>query len=317
MIHGDGDYLYHDTTGNEYTADEVALAGARNVALQNPNAEVFIFHQKPSKHFLFFFPLRDGEFFYYRNGQLIANTTYWWNNDQSRFVNEAGLYEYFLADNQNKRASIFLYFGHEIPEFGNATYDASYPDRSFTIHDLAEGLKAFTRHSQKFDLLVLSTCFGGTPLAIRTLGPFANYIIASPDNLHLSFLDLHPLEHLDLYSKNDVSAFAKKFARNAFDRLTQNVQTAVSVAVYDVERVQEYVRSVQINDDRTVTAINHCDCADLPEYAQPTMTQGVDVLYRSARFGRSAQKQSHSGWECWNDPISRTATPKTLKQVLK
>jgi len=72
VIHGDGDYLYHDTSGYEYNADEEALEGAKRIAQQNPQAEVFIFHQKPRRHFLLFFPLRDGEFYYYRNGQLIA-----------------------------------------------------------------------------------------------------------------------------------------------------------------------------------------------------------------------------------------------------
>ena len=73
IIHGDGDYLYHDTAGKEYIADEEALASAKRVAGKNPLAEVFIFHQKSRSHFLFFFPLRDGEFYYYMNGLLIVN----------------------------------------------------------------------------------------------------------------------------------------------------------------------------------------------------------------------------------------------------
>jgi hypothetical protein len=32
IIHGDGNYLYHDTAGNEYIADEEALADAKKVA---------------------------------------------------------------------------------------------------------------------------------------------------------------------------------------------------------------------------------------------------------------------------------------------
>jgi len=55
VIHGDGDYLYHDTIGNEYKADEEALAEVKRIAQQNPQAEVFIFHHKPRRHFLFFF----------------------------------------------------------------------------------------------------------------------------------------------------------------------------------------------------------------------------------------------------------------------
>lgn len=313
VIHGDGDYLYHDTSGNEYKADEEALAGAKRIAQQNPMAEVFIFHQKPRRYFLFFFPLRDGEFYYYRKGQLIANESYWRDQDQSYFDSEVGFYRRFHAENQRKKMSVFLYCGHEIPEFGGAGYDASYPDRMFTIHDLAKGLKNLTGNSARIDLMILSTCYGGTPYTIGALGSFTRTIIASPDNLHLSYLDLHSLERLDISMQNgDVPAFANRFARQSFDRLTRDIETTVSVAVYDVERVQKFIRSVnRIYSNKLVTlkgrtqsslaAIEHCDCADLPAYLQSTMSDGVNVFYRPARFGRLKYKKNHSGWECWKE----------------
>ena len=315
VIHGDGDYLYHDTRGNEYKADEEALAGAKRVAMRNSRAEVFIFHQKPRKHFLFFFPLQDGEFYYYRNGRLIANELYWRDQGQSHFDPEVGLYRRFRSDDQREMVKMFLYCGHEIPEFDGAGYDASYPDRPFTVHELADGLQGFTRHSARFDLMVLSTCFGSTPYTIGTLGSSARYIIASPDNLHLSYFDLHSLGRLDLSLRDgDVLAFAKKFARLAFDRLTRDIQTAVSVAVFDVDRAQGFLQSVHAVYDHTLTTlqgetqaslatIERCDCADLPAYVLPAMNKGVDVFYRPARFGRSKHKQNHSGWECWREPV--------------
>lgn len=326
FIHGDNYYLYHDTNGNEYKADEKALAGAKRVAEQNPHAEVFIFHQKPKRHFLFFFSLRDGEFYYYRNGRLIANELYRRDQEQSHFNPEVELYHRFRTENQSKKASVFVYLGHEIPEIGGAGYDASYPDRTFTIHDFANGLKDFTNHSARFDLMVLSTCFGGTPYTIGAVGSLARYIIASPDNLHLSYFDLHSLERLDLSLQDgDMPAFAKRYARKAFDRLTMDVQTAVSVAVYDVDRVQGFLQSVRKVYDYTLTSlkeetqvskapIERCDCADLPAYVLPTMNEGVDVFYRSARFGRSNHKQNHSGWECrrkrgTQDAASQSAEP--------
>ena len=311
VIHGDGDYFYHDTSGNEYEADEEALRDAKRVAQQNPSAEVFIFHQRSRQHFLLFFPLRDGEFYYYRNGRLIANEKYWRDQEQSNFDTEVGLYRRFRADNVHEMVNIFLYYGHEIPEFDGAGYDASYPDRTFTVHDLASGLKNFTRDSTRFDLMVLSTCFGGTPYTIGALGLFVRYIIASPDNLHLSYFDLHSLERLDLSLRDeDVSAFAKRFAQQAFDRLTRDIQTAVSVAVYNVDSVQEFLQAVQTVYENTLTTlkgephtsmvtIEHCDCADLPAYVLPTMSDSVDIFYRPAHFGRSKHKLNHSGWECW------------------
>jgi hypothetical protein len=131
---------------------------------------------------------------------------------------------------------MFLYFGHEIPEFDSAGYDASYPDRTFTVRDLASGIEGFTSDFTKFDLLVLSTCYGGTPYTIGTLGSYARTIIASPDNLHLSYFDLNSLKSLDLgLQDGDIPAFANRFAHQSFDRLTGDIQTTVTVAVYDVD----------------------------------------------------------------------------------
>jgi hypothetical protein len=311
VIHGNGDYLYHDTNGNKYKADEVTLAKAKLIAQNNPNAEVFIFYQKPRRHFLLFFPLKDGEFYYYRNGHLIENESYWRDQEKSNFDSEIEFYHRFHADNQNKIANIFLYFGHEIPELGGTGYDESYPDRTFNVLNLAGGLKNLTRDSSRFDIIILSTCFGGTPYTIGTLGPYAEYIIASPENLHLSYFDLQLLERLDLnLPEGDVPAFTKKFTKHAFDRLTKDVQTTVSVALYEVDRVQEFIDSVYKIYDHTLTAlrghkriplttIEHCDCADIPEYLIPTINDGVFILYRPANFGRLKYKQNHSGWECW------------------
>ena len=320
IIHGDGDYVYHDTGGKEYKADEEALEGAILVALQNPRAEVFIYHQRPKKHFLFFFPLPDGRFYYYRNGRLIANESYWRDNEQSRFEPEVGLYRRFRPENQREVLRMFVYSGHEIPEFGGAGYDASYPDRAFTVHDLQVGLDGFTRDSAKIDLMILSTCFGGTPYTIESLGSSARYIVASPDNLHLSYFDLRELDRLDRSLRSDsVLAFAQRFARQSFNRLTRNIQTSVSVAVYNVDSVRQFLHSIHAAYDHTLTALSgqtrasvlsteRCDCADLPAYVLPTMSDGVDVFYRAARFGRSRGKMNHSGWECWKVVESRPET---------
>lgn len=311
VIHGDGDYLYHDTSDNEYIADEDALLNAKKVAMQNPNAEVFIFHQKPRNHFLFFFPLRDGEFYYYRNGRLLENELYWRDQQKSNLDFEVSVYQRFRKVTPNKLIKIFLYFGHEIPEFGGAGYDESYSDRTFNIDDLTNGLKGFISDSSKFDLTILSTCFGGTPYTIRKLGSFSRTIIASPANLHLSYFDLKPLQQLDLNIKDgDIISFAKYFAQQSFDKLSSNVQTEVSVVVYDAEKIQPFLKSVYGDYDSTLISlkdmaysilatIEHCDCADIPAYQISTMNNGVDVFYRPARFGRSKNKLNHSGWECW------------------
>lgn len=257
---------------------------------------------------MLFFPRRDGTFYYYRHGRLLAEESYWRDQGQLHFDPEMELYNSFRAEGSPDLVRLFLYFGHEIPEFGGEGYDASYKDRTFKVDDLADGLKCITRDSAKVDLVVLSTCFSGTPRTIAALAPYSRYVIASPDNLHLSYFDLGPLERLDIGLRDgDVSGFANTFAHHAFDRLTEDMQTSVTVAVYDVDRAQEFLRSVSSIYDQTLTklkdntpgSIEHCDCAEDSAYALPGMNEGVTVLYRPARFGRLQHKESHSGWECW------------------
>ncbi len=110
----------------------------------------------------------------------------------------------------------------------------------------------------------------------------------------------------------DVSAFAERFARQSFDRLTGEIQTTVSVVVYDIDSVQEYLKSVYTTYEYTLdtlkektqaslATVKHCDCADIPAYIIPAMNNGVNVFYRPALFGRSKNKLNHSGWECWKN----------------
>lgn len=311
FIHGDGDYFYHDTDGNQYKADEVTLEKAKKIALQNLNAEVFIFHQKPKRNFLLFFPLKDGEYYYYRNGELIENEKYWRDQSVSNFDFEVDIYNRFRKDNQQAMLKMFLYFGHEIPELGGIGYDASYPNRPFTVHNLASALNGFTDDSERFDLMILSTCYGGTPYTIRRLGEYAKYIIASPENLHLSYFDLELFEQLDFNLKEiNIHTFAKKFAHKTFDRLSNEIQTVITVAVYDVDSAKKFLNSVSnIYEKSLITlrgetlvypsTVEHCDCTDLIEYRSPMISDGVDILYRPAKFGRLKQKQKHSGWQCW------------------
>lgn len=311
IIHGDGGYLYHDPDGNDYRADEVALSGALKVAQENSQAEVFIFHQKRRRRILFLFPRHDGEFYYYRYGRLLAHESYWREGRGARFDPEIAIYHRFRAREGARPLRLFLYFGHESPEMGGRGYDASHRNRAFTVHDLADGLKHLRPDSSRFDLAVLSTCFNGTPYTISALTPHARYILASPGNLHLSYFDLRPFERLDVGLRDgNISAFAKECARTSFERLSEDIQTEITVAVYDVDRAQEYVQSIDSVYDHALSTLqtenvrfmDHCDCAEDSVYVRPAMSEGVDVLFRAARFGRAANKQSHSGWECPRRP---------------
>jgi hypothetical protein len=307
IIHGDGNYQFHNADGESNNADKQVLNAAIEVALRNSHAEVYIFHQQPARYALFFIPLRDGAFRYYRGGKLIARESYWRGAGSSRFEAEASIYRKYNTPNPGERANFFLYFGHEVSEFDGIGYDASYPERSLNVRNMSEGLRDFTGDSTRFDLLVLSTCFGGTPHTVAALSPYAKRIVASPDNLHLSFLDLRLFQRLNSYVRNqDVSQFANLFARQAFHRLTKDVHTAVTVAVYDTEQTQSYVRradriyqgKLSELQKHAPGSVEYVDCDEEPVYVLPGMSDGVYILFRSARFGRSKNKSGHSGWQC-------------------
>jgi hypothetical protein len=308
IIHGDGNYLYHDTVGNEYQANVEVLAGARTVAERNPRTEVFIFHQRPARRlFGFLHRMRDGDFYHYRSGRLVANASYRREHGQSRFDPEVELYNRHRAAASEQTVRMFFYYGHEIPEIDGTGYDASYRRKSFTIGDLAGGFKEMTRETGAFDLIVLSTCYGGTPHTVSVLSPYAKYIIASPDNLHLSHFDLSPLENVNVdFQKNGVYNFAREYALWAFNRLKADVHTTVSVSLYDVARVQTYVQAVGNSYRDSLSGLKggtsahreFVDCIVEPDYTMPNMSAGVEIFYRPPRFGPAQINQEHSGWSC-------------------
>jgi hypothetical protein len=307
IIHGDGNYLYHDSDGNANRADQKALDAARRVAARNREAEVFIFHQKPIKRTLFFFPRSDGKMYYYRHGRSYAEESYRRHRGETRFDPEVKLYHQFRTEEKSQPLRMFLYYGHEIPEFDGTGYDASHSHRSFTVHDLADGLHRFTHDFTRFDLLVLSTCFNGTPYSVSALSPYARTIVASPDNLHLSYFAFEPFEWLDIRLRDgEMPEFANNFARQSFEQLEEDIHTTITVAVYDVDRVKGYVNavdSVYIQALDTLKRekprfIDYIDCAEDSVYVLQGMSGGVDIFYRPPRFGRSQNKDNHSGWGC-------------------
>ncbi|MBR9976381.1 MAG: hypothetical protein KFF77_12415 [Bacteroidetes bacterium] len=313
IIHGDGDYIYHDSLGRTRSADLRTLRDATLVARRLTDSEVFIFHQRPSEKLLYFIPLPDGDFHYYNRGVLQAREPYWRSSGETRFAAETALYMKNATAARAERDHFFLYFGHEISEIDGSGYDVSTPERVFNVQDLAAGLKGFTGDTTRFDMLVLSTCFGGTPHTIAALAPFARTIVASPDNLHLSYFDLRAFGKLAAFSDNDdVQGFAPYFARQAFNRLSANVQTAVTVAVYEPEQAKAYLeaagsrytRQLASLKERASESIEYVDCGEEQMYVLPGMSDGVSVLFRPSRFGRAKSKLSHSGWQCCR-PVAR------------
>ena len=307
VIHGDGSYLYHDTSGTAHRADGTVLTRMKRVGERNDRAEVFIFHQRPRRRFLFIFPRSDGTMYHYRRGRLVSKEDYRRTGGPERFTPEARLFEEARTAPVDGGMSVFLYFGHEIPEDGGRGYDSSHGGWTFSPEDLARGLEELSAGGGAFDLAVLSTCHGGTVRTIGALSPLAGYIVASPGDLHLSHLDVSLLEDAEAMSRaGAAAALADLFARRAFDALRGFVQTSITVAVYDAAAVRGYVESTAAPYDSAAAeaadergSFERCDCAEIKGFLLPGMNEGVTIYYRLPAFGPLKRKDSHSGWECW------------------
>jgi hypothetical protein len=296
LVHGDASYLYHTPDGTAHQADTETLREAFAAARSMPHAEVFVVHQRPHDPFLGLIPRDDGTLYHFRHGRLRHQTTY----DQSRdsaFAAAASLLRRHRAPAPDSALfTAALYYGHAVPERPRRGYHRSRPDVPFGVDDLARGLGAFTT-ADAFDAVVLSTCDGGTPHTVAALAPHARVLLAAPGDLHLSFVDATLLPGLPTASP---PAWANRFAERAHERLAARVETAVTLATYDLRYAAPTARTLARHAvpaaSTTPAGARHADCRRVLD--APVDTAGVRVWHRPARFGPKADHSSHSGWGC-------------------
>jgi hypothetical protein len=303
MIHGDANYLYHDEEGKGLQADEQQMKEAVSVAREAKNGEVFIFHLKPEKKVFWLFPKKDRVFLHYRNGILLHKEKYSPQAMSQSFVRESQLYKKYLRNNSSRL--FFLYFGHEIPDENDSNYFRSRPEANFNTEVFVSGLRSFLTREERFDLTVLSTCDNGTPSMVSQIQSVSRYLLASPQNLHLSHLDTHALLNLEQTPKLPTSSLADSMASNSFDRLSSFIQTAVTISIYDLQEVDNYLDTIsdsysnyRMDNSGDQTRHENIDCASLPFWDGQKTTKGVTVYYKPPNFGRRAGQTSHSGWGC-------------------
>jgi hypothetical protein len=298
MIHGDANYLYHQD-GKEIRADQHALKKAFDVAVHATNGEVFIFHQKPESRALLFFPKKDRQFYHYKNGKLVDYQDY--SPEEGGFEAEAKIYSE-RSDSRTEN-NYFLYYGHEVPMRTDISYYRSQPEFSFNADVFAEDLSLFGN----FKLTVLSTCNNGTPYMMQQLLGKSEIVVASPQNLHLSYMDSDKILALNDQPGTNPVTLAESISEASFNRLTKEVTTTVSIAVYDLRIISEYIRDLYdpyleySSDQESASDIaNAVDCMSLPEYKSLDRSDGVSVYYRESEFGKKSNESvvTHSGWGC-------------------
>ncbi len=305
IIHGDGNYIYHDTSGNQHLSDEEILNQALSAGKKIKNGEVFIFHQGKASKFLLF-PEDDAGFYYFRDGKKIKEEEYKRDEADSGFMQELKLYNE-TEENISQKRRILLYYGHEIPFPGGGinVYNSTHPQILFNDTLFAGVVKNFASDG-KFDLIVLSTCNNGTPEMISLLSPYTKYIIASPEELHLSQMNSTYLENLDPNNYQPY-VFAKNFAEYAFNELKKNTFTVITISLYDTQKIAGYINDI-INSENYKKNIlsnspENCDCSSIKSFSEGNMGDGVTVFYNPPAFGKNNGINTYSGWGCKNENI--------------
>jgi hypothetical protein len=140
---------------------------------------------------------------------------------------------------------------------------------------------------------------------ISLLSPFAKYIIASPEDLHLSQLNSAYLQKMDP-DNYQPDVFAGNFADHAFNELKKNTLTIITISVYNTQKTAAYVNSI-INSENYKKNIlsnspENCDCSSIKPFSSDNMENGVTVFYSPPAFG-DKRISSHSGWGCKNETI--------------
>lgn len=292
MVHGDANYLYHQN-GKAFQADDEALKKAFTIALGATKGEVFIFHQKPERQAFLFFPKKDREYYHYRNGKLVDYGKY--SPEDDGFSKEASIYSELSVPAKAKE--FFFYFGHQIPlnESDNIDYHISRPGSKFNVSLFADGLNAF---SQKFSLVGLSTCKNGNPETLRDLEGLSDVVIASPEDLHLSYLDTNNILMLEDSNSVDPAYLAREISAASFKRLSEEVTTGVTIGIYDLRKITFKNTSYTASNSTDIlvpadTNNSILDCGS-------GSSKGVYFYYKAPMFGRQKDRvlPSYSGWAC-------------------
>ncbi|MDX1585105.1 MAG: clostripain-related cysteine peptidase [Balneolaceae bacterium] len=307
IIHGDGDYLYHDAEGRPQRADKKVLKEALQVGANAQSGEVYIFHLRPERRILGLLPRKDRRFIYYRYGEMIHDTRY--SPGKTLFASERQLFHSRHDSNRTRREDkrkVLLFFGHQIPATGGDTYHRTYHKTAVNIQTFSESLASFLYAGQDaFDLLVLSTCNNGTPAMASALTSTAQYLLASPQDLHLSHIDTGALQLLEKTPETDGKSLGEALGQATYDRLSSSIYTAITLSLYDLKKKDLHAHKADMVRP-SETDRDNVDCADTQGFSENTLSDPISTWYRPALFGKKQGKIFHSGWGC---PQTESVSP--------
>lgn len=139
----------------------------------------------------------------------------------------------------------------------------------------------------------------------RELSGLSDYLVASPQNLHLSHLMDSPLLQLESNPEIPTAEIAHSIAEQSFERLSTFLQTMVTVAVYDLKEIRSevgqlaqtyraYLEEIQQNS----LFVDNVDCRSIPGLHRKLPRDGVTLYFQPPAFGTESASANHSGWGC-------------------
>ncbi|NIR95711.1 MAG: hypothetical protein GWO08_19335, partial [Gammaproteobacteria bacterium] len=136
------------------------------------------------------------------------------------------------------------------------------------------------------------------------LMPFAHIMLASPQNLHLSHIGSQKLDLLENQPEITNTQLADSMATQTYQRLKKEIQTAITLSIYDLDVVKGYQNELRTfitaydSLNQKQYSSNNIDCNQASFFDEATFEKGVKTWYKPANFGRNTNDSTHSGWGC-------------------
>src|SRR5699024_9218908 len=142
------------------------------------------------------------------------------------------------------------------------------------------GVVRFQKEYDDFVSVSHSTSSNCTHSMATRLSSVTDILLASPQDLHLSHLDIEHLDLLEMEPEIPSAGLATALAEATFERLSQSIQTAVTLSVYDLERAGEYLSDFNkeyhhyLKSGEPNMAKENKDCGELPFFDEMRYSDG-------------------------------------------
>ena len=301
QIHEDASYDFHTKEGIKKFGYIEAYKQAKSLALACTACEVFIFREMQKNVFY------SGKVEYFLSGKRKSRLYH------KREHGEKDL-EFFqknslkLKQKEQKIKTFFTYFGHSVPEKITEGYSHSLPHLTFGITHLENRLKklgAGGNSGYLFDGIILSSCHNGTPFVLNRLVPFARYVIASPENLHLSYLDISPFLEIEKQKETSTLKLFKKIVDKSMETFEQRaIKTFTVLSLYQIQKIKETLAEVSLLYEKNLTESTHLfsnytDCQEVTEISSFIERMSNYIYTKSNNpFFLTKTTKAHSGLSC-------------------